>query len=303
MNWKHAAPDDMGGGEGPPSPDERDYLSKLADSVLKKKKLDYKPRVQGTQRAEADPATPPLGHAIPKPPSAAPPSSTTVPKLGGAPTKAGAHPAPEDLDTSRTRLGSDGTFPVGTILRFEDDHIGVFKDSRPDKEYEVVYLLLADGSVKPQGVALASYDVKKLGQLPAEFMLRLQRRMTWDRDEVIFHLDMFDYCAFIPQPRAGATTGHSGFFQKPVTSIEDSVDEEPKKLLRGRKLRITFGAGREWDAIYWGVDDLGPVVAHHTHDKWSLMHLDLNRFRDSMVVGEVVDQSTQNQIASDISGT
>jgi hypothetical protein len=55
---------------------------------------------------------------------------------------------------------------------------------------------------------------------------------------------------------------------------------------RGQALRINV-AGRVWEAVYWAKDEMGHVVAHCTNRKWALMHLDLNRFADSMELGEI----------------
>ncbi|MBN1868369.1 hypothetical protein JW916_13870 [Candidatus Sumerlaeota bacterium] len=63
-----------------------------------------------------------------------------------------------------------------------------------------------------------------------------------------------------------------------------------KDLTRGRRFSIKFG-NRGWEAVYWGEDEQGSVVAHNTNGQWSLMHLDLSRFRDSFaLLGEISDK-------------
>ncbi|GEM_PF-2438248 len=61
------------------------------------------------------------------------------------------------------------------------------------------------------------------------------------------------------------------------------------QLVRGRRLRVSFGPGKSWEAIYWGRDLLGAILAHRTHAQWSLMHLDLDRFKDSLDYGEILN--------------
>jgi hypothetical protein len=45
---------------------------------------------------------------------------------------------------------------------------------------------------------------------------------------------------------------------------------------------------RMWEAIHWGRDEQGALVAHRTSGEWALMHLDLGRFRDSLTYHEVL---------------
>lgn len=241
-------------------------------------------------RTPVQPSTPP--------PQQDPPPQPRTPTSRA--TGQGRRVVEENIDQEEG-FGVGGTFPIGTILRLEDNSIAVFKDAKPDKEYEVIYLLRLDGSVKAQGVALYTYDVKAIGRLPPEFMLRLQRNKHWERDAIIYHLDSFDYCSMVPQPddRAKdpmATSHLSGVFRKVIQQKE----QEGKKLVRGRELRINFGPQKEWVAVYWGEDELGPVVAHLTGDTWALMHLDLKRFKESLEWGDVVDDAMLDKISADI---
>ncbi|MCB2156393.1 hypothetical protein KQI84_16080 [bacterium] len=274
----------------PEDPKERaaedEYLSKLANSVLKKKEFPYKDRVKGSERRPVVPGE--TNRPGPVPPAPSQPAPAREETQSGS-------------SVGRGVLGTDGTFPVGTILYFEDGAIGFFKDHRHDKDYEIVYQMRPDGRIKPQGVPLHEYEVKAIGQLPPEFVLRLQRRMRWQRDEVVFHLDHFDYCQLVPyivDTASDTQTGSSTTVPKMPAPAAGAAQEE-KKLVRGRRVRINFG-NQEWHAVYWGQDELGPVVAHNTHQHWALMHLDLNRFRDSLVIGDAVDEETYAQIAEDI---
>jgi len=194
---------------------------------------------------------------------------------------------------------SDGTFPVGTILLFEDGSLGVYKDSRPDKDYEVVSMLEKDGTVAPSGLAMENYDLKVLGTLPREFVLRMNRRGTWERDEIVYHLDIFDYCEKIPDPQPSDETHRRRMTPAEATPLPVKKNEE-KGLSLGRRFTISFGAGKEWGGVYWGEDELGSVVAHSTHDKWALMHLDLKRFEESFKLGEMVPPEELDKIRDDI---
>src|SRR5690606_13033184 len=171
---------------------------------------------------------------LPVPPATTPPpvSARMTPMPASTPTPVGARVN----DTREGSLvGADGTFAVGTILYFEDKSIGIYKDKRTDKDYEVIYLMLPDGRVTPQGIALENYDLKVIGYLPPEFMMRIQRRQRWDRDEIIYHLSNFDFCKMIPYP----TTQDIEFgTPRPVQS---KAPEEPRKLVTGRKFSINFG--------------------------------------------------------------
>jgi hypothetical protein len=273
-------------------PEDLEYLKKLEDS-LRSGKMPYKERVQSvtrrnrTVKQEEEPEVIIRGASGEIDKSAIP--------LPGQELRAKARVAPKPAANRPVTQGTDGTFPVGTILRFEDHSLGVFKDAKADKDYEVVYRLLPDGSVRPEGMALASYDVKVLGKLPPEFVHRLQRRLTWNRDEIIFHLEHFDYCELIPEPDP----------QYVVEDEEEAVEETPNGaggslLTKGRHLTLSFGPGQSWQAVYWGEDDLGPLVAHKTADTWALMHLDLDRFADTMEMGPMAHESQLAEIEGDL---
>ena len=75
---------------------------------------------------------------------------------------------------------------------------------------------------------------------------------------------------------------------------------ERNGVTRGRRVLIHFGPGKAWEAVYWGQDDQGAVVAHRTHNRWSLMHLDLARFRDTMEVGEELDAEEIADVERDL---
>lgn len=41
------------------------------------------------------------------------------------------------------------------------------------------------------------------------------------------------------------------------------------------------------------------MVVHNTHDKWSLMHLDLDRFKDTMVFGSMASNEEISRMEKD----
>ncbi len=297
--YGRVAPDSPSRGYGrvTPDPPSRGY-GRQSGEVMP----DPPSRGYGRQSGEVMPDPPSRGfggRVSPDPPS----RGYGRGPLADPPSRDFSHLSPSYTDSPV--LGHDGTFAVGTVLRFEDNSIGIYKDQRSEKDYEVVYILQANGTVKAQGIALDMYDLRVIGKLPPEFMLRIQRRQTWDRDEIIYHLTTFDYCEYIPhpirkpeRPAPAASTRPSG-----VVAKEPAADEpgKEKKLIMGRYVTIKFGEKQEWQAVYWGVDDLGTIIAHRTHEKWALMHMDLRRFKDSLTIGDMADPTLLSQISDDIS--
>lgn len=297
------------------------YLRSIGKSLGSQENI-YKKRVVNAGRALGQPPPTPTGPPanIPLPAqrlreesemrrqSARPPASGP-PKYGsGGPPKFESGSARFAAPAPASALGVDGTFPVGTILRFEDESIGVFKDARADKDYEIVYQLHRDGSAQPQGMALASYEVRVIGRLPPEFVLRLHRRQRWERDEIVFHLDSFDYCAFIPPIETAPARPVPALPPGPATPLAGASYEalapppvaQPPQLEQGRRVQVSFGPDKQWAAVYWGEDDLGPLVVHQSGGRWALMHLDLNRFADSLVIGDFVDARTRAEIEEEV---
>ncbi|MBX3729936.1 MAG: hypothetical protein KF858_12180, partial [Candidatus Sumerlaeia bacterium] len=217
---------------------EEEYLSRLANTVLGRQPMPYKERRAGTDRHIVRPGNTPMPLDPRRTPMPVPPQATPLPlQATPRPIPGGRHtPMPiagARRTVAETPVPVDGTFAVGTILAFEDNSIGIFKDRRSDKDYEVVYLLKPDGRVSPQGLALENYDLKVLGVLPLEFVMRLQRRKRWERDEIIYHLDTFDYCALVPHPVPGTTTpAPEGVpMQTPAPAAE-----EKRTLVLGRRI-------------------------------------------------------------------
>ncbi|MCE5231442.1 hypothetical protein LLG95_17840 [bacterium] len=194
----------------------------------------------------------------------------------------------------------------GAILALGEHTLAIFKQSVPDKGYDLVYTLLPGGMVKLQGVALNGHSVQEIGTIGQPYFDQLQSQMRWNRDLIVFHCYRYEDVAKIPAaPGAVESVPASGPEPQPVrvstanpsytTAAQPSPQqayqpapppppEDPRKSLkRGQRIQVRFGH-KAWDAVYWGQDDQGQVVAHQTYNNWSLMHLDLDRFADSNVL-------------------
>jgi hypothetical protein len=224
------------------------------------------------QSASPKPPTPPPEPSSPARPPSPPPARKPTPDLS------------EPL----------GTFSPGTVLQLEDGTLAIYKEPVKGKEYEIVYVLRPTGKAAPEGIALYAYEAKKLGLLAPEYLEQLQRTLRWDRDVIVFHLDKLEYRDLVPVP--AETTGPRP--DPPTAALLQSG--AGRELARGRRIRISFGPGKSWEAVYWGKDLLGHVLAHRTHNQWALMHLDLKRFRDSIELGEFLSpdeiEAIQNEI-------
>lgn len=212
----------------------------------------------------------------------------------------------------------DGRFPKGTILVLDDEELVVYRRPMGGEPYDMVYSLLADGKVRIEAVQLDEHEISELGVLPATELKRLQTKMLWTHAQVVDNCAREEDKERIPEPACAEDEAPPQAAPRPAPTprANDTVDEMmdnesasvvepprpsgPKKLKirRGQRLRLKFG-DRAWDAVYWGKDSTGTVVAHNTHDRWTLMHLDLNRFKESMVVDpkpddEIIASITQS---------
>jgi len=183
---------------------------------------------------------------------------------------------------------TEQAYPSGTILKLDNGTLGIYKQPIPNKEYDLIYILNKKGKIEPRGMVIFAYECQVLGRLSEEVLNEMQKTMRWTRDEIIFHLDKFEYTKFIPSKFENE---HNNNNSQKKTAIIDINKIEPKQtyaLQRGRKIAITVG-DKVWESIYWGEDDIGTIVAHHTSGEWNLMHIDLKRFGDSVHYKEVID--------------
>lgn len=271
-----------------PSPDSEgeNYLKRLAQAVIDKER-----------KAKLSEAEPPVNRVPVQTPIPARTSSGTVPRM--QPVPASSQGTPRAAETTWRRdipvMGADGSYLPGVILYFEDATIGVYKGRVKGKDYDLVYILQPDGRVQPQGVALQSYDTRPIGRLAPTYLDQLTARQRWERDLVIFHLLDFEDRALVPVVTA---TPSSEAVPLPVIPKGPTGDAGP--MTRGRRLTIAFSPQQKWDCVYWGTDELGTVVAHHTHDRWSLMHLDLRRFGNSIQTGNMLGPEELRQVELEV---
>lgn len=314
---------DVGGEGGGDDKDAQDYLSKLAKSILSKDRSKSRPAPPGGNVSSPAVPLPPSGTTSSREVQRDPrPTPATMPGAGHP-------PGPRRSEVSREWVrkvefyDENGHFLPGTILVFEDGSMGVYKETNPVKEYDIVYQLMDTGRAVPQGIPLYNYEVEAVGRLSELHLSQLVGSNRWDRDMIVFHLVKYKDIAYIPKlidgtSQASGSGVHalpslegrsSATVQRPGEALlrsEGAVSvaheaEKPRET-RGRRLTIDFGPNRSWDAVYWGKDELGHVVAHHTHEKWSLMHLDLNRFKDSIVWSDMVTDEKLQAMEKDIVG-
>lgn len=217
----------------------------------------------------------------------------------------------------------------GAILCLNGRTLVVFRQSVPEKGYDLVYTLLPGGNVKLQGVALGGHSVQEIGSIGQPYFDQLQNTMRWNRDLIVFHCYRYEDVAIIPSAPTGVESAPSGSpepqpikvsaanpsYTQPTPQPQPAaqpayqppppppVPEDPRKSLkRGQRIQVRFGQ-KAWDAVYWGQDDQGQVVAHQTYNNWSLMHLDLDRFSESnMIIDPSIDEAIVRVIEQNLNG-
>lgn len=223
----------------------------------------------------------------------------------------------------------------GSIVCFDDKSIGIYKDAVSGRDYALFYFLNPDGSTMPEGVFLQCYQAKVIGVLPEPYFAELRDADAWNRDMIVFHLAKYDFVKHLDtlaehqerkpsatKPRnqtieardpaepevmqrkdnrekseaTAADTMPQSHGQPPADPAEPAEEPSSEGLVKGRRFHIKFG-GKQWEAVYWTSEDENSIVAHNTHGNWSLMRLDLSRFKDSLELLELVDNDTLSAIA------
>lgn len=276
---------------------------------------DSKPRVEpdGLERHD-------LSGSVPRPePRPAPRSASN----GDAGPGAG---------QSRARMAStpppsaEGQFNSGSILCLNDEELVIYRRPVAGKPLDMVYSLLADGAVKIDGLDFSNYRIEEIGQLPPAKLKTLQADMRWSRKMIAPHCFVPEDADRIPDPDEAWTQGKTrqpsvetmgdtdvprDTFNKAVQQEsavrvqEEEQDEQPRpsgklKIRRGQLIQIKMGYNN-WEAVYWGRDAKGSVVAHNTHNHWQLMHFDIARYKDTMTVGPEPDARLVEEISKDLS--
>lgn len=272
----------------------------------------YKEYFERLRRQRGDSPTPATGNNL-----------TATPPAGSA-AMAGKETAPKAASVG-----------PGSIVRFDDGSIGVYKDAVSGRDYALFYFLQPDGGFTPQGVFLQCYQAVALGTLPEQYFERARDEGKWSRDLIVFHMNDYGSVKFLddlkdhverkptsntparnaslpaaqpsaaPSQTVAATTPPA-----PTASGQvEPVQPEPVQpasaptppageatLVKGRRFQIKF-SGKQWEAVYWMDEGKDAIVAHDTHGKWSLMRLDLTRFKDSLELLDIVDGPTMQAIA------
>lgn len=262
------------------------YLKKLEESIKREQniyKMPERPRETSKPRQQPN-------YIKPEPPPAPVPDPQQA-----EPTPP---PAPPPAAEPESR---PGVFAQGDIIKIDDGTLAVYQSPVPGKEYDLVMFLLPDGRVDARGVMIYAYDCEKIGHLAPLYFDKMRHLMQWNRDLIIYHLDRYEWCKHVMMPtnpdvmRAPDKTPlpHRTPAPRPTTPEEytsgrASNERRPEQMLqKGRHITLKMGA-KEWNAIYWGKDDLGHLLAHHTHGEWSLMHMDLDRFAASIQYGALM---------------
>ncbi len=224
----------------------------------------------------------------------------------------------------------EGRFPNGAILCLNDEELVVYRRPVAGQPLDMVYSLLADGSVKIEALELSRYQISEMGILPPAELRILQAKARWTRALIVTGCAKPEDADRVPDPGGVAETlpqeirtpppvrdserlrsVPSGSYdgdrdevgalsrQESAVPVEPAADENKVKIRRGQWITLKFG-NKTWEAVYWGKDRQGPVVAHNTHKHWSLMHLDLDRFKETMIVSPEPDQDAIEQILSEL---
>lgn len=259
---------------------EEQYLKKLSNAVEKgipthKLNSDMESKPQAARQPPASPS--PNGNPLPPRPA-----KTDEPEA--------ITPAAFSAEDPFVKLGDDetaiGDFSYGDIVLLGDDSIAIYNRHIPEKEYDVVYMLQPDGSLEPKGVPLTAHAGRTIGRLPASACRRSCTNMAWERDLIIFHLYEFADVARIAQPTVKRNA--NGKAVQTHHASETPHVEHRSPLVRGRRFSVIMG-DRAWDAVYWGHDEQGALVAHRTTGNWTLMHLDLRRFQGSIKFQDMLE--------------
>ena len=234
-----------------------------------------------------------------------------APRPTPAATAIPANPQPQSTPSR------NGLPQAGDILRLGTGEIVIFHRDVASRNYQVALVLNPDGTLSPEGVYLSeAHDYEKIGLMPADHLDHLLKTLTWDRDYIVFHLDSINYAHLVihpmvktdrpappPQPGTRPAEWPAPPQEAPVEPRTPLKQEDPPreapprgKLQRGQHFRIAFSKGKEWEAVFWCEDEQGPVVAHKTQGVWSLMHLDLKRFKDSIVLLSTLSEDEQIEI-------
>jgi len=272
----------------PPEPEPEPEIEPEPE-VEPELEAEIEPEAEPEIEIEPEPEPPPPPRISPKPPRRAaapriqPPRSAAQPPVFAPPPPAPAPPLPrrgvEESDYDRQ---GKLPFPPGTIVRLDDDSLAIIKEEIHNREYDLVYCLCANGRIDPRGLALYGRKLERLGRLPKEELDKIEKRQAWDRDRVIYYLDDIAYAAGIPP-----INDHAPAESASQSLVNPQPYDDGHSLQRGRRLSIASG-GKSWEAVYWGPDNHGAIVAHSLNGHWELIHLDLDHFGEAVQPGPLL---------------
>jgi hypothetical protein len=231
----------------------------------------------------------------------------------------------------------------GTVMRFDDGSVAIYKDAVSGKDYALFYFLEPDGRMAARGIFLEQYEKERIGMIPGNLFSEMIQSGTWEREAIVYYLDSFENATYIPKIQRSGSQAPTVAPERrreyretrrprpepppaqrptrppepePETELEVEREAEPETVVppsravpkppardpleRGRVVRINV-AGRIWECVYWTRDEIGPIVAHVTNVDWTLMHLDLKRFGDSIQYGELLDGARLAEIEASLS--
>lgn len=243
-------------------------------------------------------------------------------------------PSPEPVRNPSDSNPPDMKYDRGTLLVLDEADLVVYRRPVAGQPLDMVYSLLADGTVKIEAVDLRKADVAELGLFSDADFRTLQNDMIWTREIVARSCYSPEDGERIPEPtgspapRPSAPSAPAGEYrngqaghqlQTPDGSMREyfkeesagRVTEEPvaearedarpsrSSIRRGQRLVIQMGP-RNWECVYWGRDQRGSVVAHRTQSHWTLVHLDLASYKDSMTISPEPDPELIEEINQDL---
>jgi hypothetical protein len=231
------------------------------------------------------------------------PPRAGVAKPGLPPTPRAGHASAPSAPSAGSPAGA--LPPDGAILHLATGQVIVIDRNVPDSGYQMVLLLNPDGSVSAEKMNLRlGCQFRQIGRLSADDVVNVHVAHKWHRTHIVFNLDRFEDARLIPETSAPETQElvepelRDAEWPAPGSTPQEKIplprDEKRAEaarqgqtktgLKRGQRLTISFGPNRSWDAVYWGGDGTGTLVAHQTHGDWALTRLDLSRFAEENIV-------------------
>jgi len=195
----------------------------------------------------------------------------------------------------------------------------LYRQPVPKQNKVFVYQLSDQGAIEVRSLVLEHYHPRFLGRLDTDLLRAFIRDKRWVRDAVLYHLEHWSFGRYLPssngshlstettpnaeeeEPRLDLSSGEgasSVSADDSPAALQANLEAKPT-LRRGSRVTIRHGA-TAWEAIYWGRNDKGDVVAHNTARHWQLAHVDLKHFGDKVEIGSVLSEDEFNAIANEI---